>query len=416
MRPGTPLLTLWLAAAAAAGPAAADSGLAGALVRDSQLDLHLRSHYLARHKSWTSDSLAWAAGGWLGYRSGWLDERLQLGLTGYGSQKLYAPADRDGTALLEPGQRSYGVLGEAWGALRLGGPTLTVGRFLVSQFEVNPQDTRMTPRTFEGGHLAGRAGGVDYYLGRLDKMRTRNADRFIDMAAAAGAPGGVREPMWLLSLRGAPRDDLRLGLAAYQVADVLASGYAEAAWTLPDLAGTRLRLGGQGFHQTSIGADLLTGAPFETWTLGLRADLGRGPLTLSGIVMATGDGAAYRTPYGSWPGYASRIINNFNRAGERVRALDAALDFAALGVPGLALNASASFGDHAVDAATGTALSDNAEYNLTLDYRLAAGAWPRWVRPLHLRARLARFEQDLGDSTRVTSEGHLIVNYEVPLK
>lgn len=416
--PAHPATWFLVAALAPTSALAADgaTSLANFLVRDSEMTLQFRSHYLDRDKPGAADSLAWAAGGWLGYRSGWANDALRLGLTAYTSQKLLGPADKDGAALLLAGQHSYTVLGEAYGALKLEGQVFTAGRFLVNQYEVNPQDTRMTPRTFQGISLAGKVGGVDYFVASLDKMKARNWDAFEDVASVAGAPASVGEPLLLLSLRGAPSENLSLGFASYRVRDVLASTYTDAAWLTPVTSDTRLRLNGQYLRQGSSGGNRLTGAAFDTWTVGLKADLMHGPLSLSGIAMKTDRGAAYRMPFGSWPGYASRIINNFNRAGERVWAIDAAVDFAHLGAPGLTLNSSVTFGGDASDAATGAGLSQNAEYDFTADYRFAATPWPQWARPLWLRARVARFEQKLGKVVGITNEYHLILNYTATFK
>ncbi len=120
------------------------ASLADALGRDSETTLHFRSHYLARDRSAATDSLAWAGGGWLGYRSGWAADALRLGLTAYTSQKLHGPDDKDGASLLLTGQRSYTVLGEAYGAAKVHDQVLRAGRFLVNEFEVNPQDNAET--------------------------------------------------------------------------------------------------------------------------------------------------------------------------------------------------------------------------------------------------------------------------------
>jgi hypothetical protein len=402
--------------ATADGSARGQASLADALLRDAQTTLHLRSHYLYRDKPGPTESLAWAAGGWLGWRSGWAGDAVRLGLTAYTSQKLLGPADKDGAALLLAGQQHYTVMGEAYGALKIAEQQLAAGRFLVNQYEVNPQDTRMTPRTFQGAALAGTAGGVDYFVGRLDKMKSRNWDHFEDVAGVAGAPATVTEPLWLVSARGALGETLSLGFASYRVRHVLASTYADAAWLVPVGTDTRLRLGGQYMRQGSTGDRLLTGAAFGTSILGLKADLIHGPLTVSAIAMQTGRGAAYRMPFGSWAGYTSRIINNFNRAGERVRAIDAVVDCARLGAPGLTINATATTGDTAIDAATGAGLSKNAEVDVTVDYRFSAARWPPWARALALRARVGRFEQRLGGVVDSTTEHHLIVNYTVMFK
>lgn len=406
-------------ALAPVSPAFATDGgasLADALVRDSETTLQFRSHYLARDKPGSADSLAWAGGGRLAYRSGWAGDTLRLGLAVFTSQKLHGPADKDGASLLLAGQRSYTVLGEVYGALKFDEQVLAAGRFLVNQHEVNPQDTRMTPRTFQGVSLAGKAGGVDYFVARFDKMKARNWDYFEKVSTVAGAPASVNEPLLLISLRGEPNEKLSLGFASYRVRDVLASTYADAAWLTSLDTDTQLRLGGQVMRQGSTGDNLLTGEDFDTWIIGGKVDLIHGPLTLSGTAMKTDRGAAYRMPFGSWAGYTSRIINNFNRAGERVWAVDAAVDFARMGAPGLSLNTNVTFGNGAINAATGAGLSKNTEYDFTADYRFSAATWPQWARPLWLRGRVARFEQKLGSVVDVTGERHLILNYTATFK
>lgn len=404
-----------LLTAATAHASENDNSLVNALVRDSETTLHFRSHYLARDRRDLSDSLAWAAGGWVGYRSGWLADHLQIGLTGYTSQKIHGPEDKDGAALLLLGQRSYSVLGEAYASLKLGEHKLSGGRFVVNQFELNPQDTRMTPRSFEGIAASGKLGGVDYYLARFEKMKARNWDTFEDVSEVAGAPQ-AKAPLWLISLRARPSEAVQLGYASYRVQDVLASHYAEASWLGDLTATTRLRLNGQYMRQGSTGRNLLTGQDFSTWSAGVKADLIHGPLTLSAIAMKTDEAAPYRVPFGSWVGYTCRMITNFNRAGERAWGADAIIDFATLGAPGLVVSTSATRGSGAINANTGAPLSRNTELDFTADYRFNQADWPEWARPLWLRLRLGRLEQRLGDRLDVTKETHLILNYAITFK
>src|SRR4051812_31258621 len=114
-----------LADEAPASLAASDEAGQGAaattpFVRDSKLTLHLRTFYYDGAQSTGTESEAWAGGGWLGYRSGWLLDTFAVGAIVYGSAPFYAPADKDGTLLLGPGQKGYYALGEAWAALRYG--------------------------------------------------------------------------------------------------------------------------------------------------------------------------------------------------------------------------------------------------------------------------------------------------------
>jgi hypothetical protein len=385
-------------------------------VRDSTLLLQLRSLYLDREKSAAPDSVTWAGGGWLEYRSGWAFDLMRLGLTGYTAQKLYGPADKDGASVLATGQHPYSVLGEALVALKHNDQVFMAGRFLVDQHEVNPQDTRMSPRTFQGAALSGKAGIIEYFGSYITQMKTRNSADFVGVATAAGAPASIDEPLLLLSGRIVPEENLRFGFSSYRIRNILTSTYVDATKLWPTGENNKLRLGGQYMRQSSTGANLLTGAPFSTDSAGIKLDWLQGPLTLSGSLMSTKQSAAYRTPFGSWQGYASRIITSFNRAGEKVHSIDAALNLEHVGAPGLTINASATFGSGAIDAATSAALSDNVEYDLTVNYRLSNSAWPQWARPLCLRARIGRLEQRLSGVNTVTNERQFIANYTATLK
>ena len=108
---------------------------------DSDLKVHFRTDYFNRTTQDTVNE-AWAFGGWITYQSGWLLDTFSMGASLYGSAPLYAPADRDGTLLLEPGQEGYYVLAEAWGALRYQEYALLKGyRQRVDQTYINPRTT-----------------------------------------------------------------------------------------------------------------------------------------------------------------------------------------------------------------------------------------------------------------------------------
>ena len=79
------------------------------LVEDSSLTLHLRTYTMDRRKPGPVLNEAWAAGGWLDYRWGWLGDMLGFGLVGYTSQPLWAPSDAAGTLLLTSTQDGYPV-------------------------------------------------------------------------------------------------------------------------------------------------------------------------------------------------------------------------------------------------------------------------------------------------------------------
>ena len=165
-------------------------------------------------------------------------------------------------------------------------------------------------------------------------------------------------------------------------------------------------------YQSSTGDNLLTGSAFDTWAGGAKADLIWGPITASIAYTQTGRGAAYRTPYGGWAGYTSMIVNDFNRAGETALLVGGAFDFAGLNLPGLSFFTDAVFGRNAIDPRRGAKLSDNNEYDFTLDYRFSASNWPAYLAPLWIRARAVLVDEKLNGFTNVTKDYRVILNYQ----
>jgi hypothetical protein len=399
-----------LLALAASAPALAVSGddVSRALGKESEVTVHLRSYYLDRDRPAPSgDSEAWALGGWLGYQSGWVADFLRIGAVGYTSQPLYAPDNKDGTLLLAPGQDGYSVLGQAYVALRMQQNVFTAFRQLVDQPEVNPRDIRMTPNTFNGYTLGGKVGELGYYGGYLDKMKAINSDEFVNMAAVAGVSTVGSQAMWLGGITYKPAESLALRLSTYDVSDVLGSTYMDAAWSAPLSQDMRLKLSGQYMFQSSNGS-ALTGTSFDTHVWGLKADLMRGPLTLTTFYNQTGRGQNYQTPYGGYAGYSFMIVDSFNRAGETAWAIGGSYDFKE-SAPGLSLNAYAVYGSGAVVAATGAPSTDKTEYDFTLDYRFGAERWPDWLRPLWLRLRYANVDES---TVGTTHDVRVIANWE----
>lgn len=392
------------ALALAATPAHADGGA---------MTLHLRGYYLDRHNPDAANNKATAIGGWVGLDSGWFFDRVKFGAVAYTSQKVAAPRDEDGTFLLKPGQKSFGGFGELNARVKLWeGAQFTGYRQKVMQPEVNPQDNRMAPNTFEGYTLAGTAGDLEYYGGYLDKMKARNATGFVDFARILNAPANVDAGMWLGGLRYRPVKDITLRLSTYHVPDLLNSTYTDLSWMTRAAEDVFLRLSGQYMYQSSTGDNALTGRSFSTSFRGLKADLNRGGSTLTGAYTQTGRGANYQNPFGDFAGYAFTLLTAFNRANENAFLLRASHDFSAARLPGLVLTGSGLFGNSAIDPATGAAVPKRKEVNLTVDYRFQTGHWPEWIKPLSLRARATRVNAELGGDTSVTRDYRFIINYE----
>ena len=251
---------------------------------DAVATIHLRSYFLDRTNPQPPNNAAWAGGGWIGYESGWLLNTLQVGAVGYTSQPLWVPPSTDGTLLLKHGQYGFFVLGQAYGSLKAGEQVFTGYRQLIDELEVNPNDDRMVPNTFEAYALRGKLGKVRYFAGYVAAMKPRDYSTFINMAERAGAPGDVTAGMWLGSVKYGSLDDLRLRASAYYVPDILTSSYGDVVWTVPMFEKAKLQLGSNLMVQGSNGLNLLTGTAFSTWSGGARADVVWGPAALSAVL------------------------------------------------------------------------------------------------------------------------------------
>jgi len=376
---------------------------------DSEVILHFRSYYFDRLNPGDVTNAAWAAGGWVGYRSGWIGDVLRFGAVAYTSQKLWGPLDKDGSGLLAPGQESYSVIGESYVSLKLWDQVLTGGRFLVNQPEINATDNRMTPITYSGGNLAGQVAGVDYFLAYLNETKPKTNENFVNFVSAAGIAGSASEPLWLVGVSGKPTQDFDWQLSSYYVPNVMQSNYADFRWRTALPADYRLQLGAQAMYQSGVGQRLLAALPASTWSGGLKADLTRGGATATLAYQQTGSGANYQTPYSGWAGYTYMIVKSFNLANMKAWLLGGTYDFGTQGVPGLMLNANLVYGYDAINPSTRAAQPNWTEYDLTLDYRFSDKRWPEWARPFWIRGRAAyvdmRSDGDIQDY-------RIILNYE----
>ncbi len=402
----------------AAVPATAQS-LGDALKRfihdDATATVHLRSFYMDRTNVAPPNYVAWAGGGWLGYQSGWLYDTLQVGAVGYTTQPLWAPPSTSGTQLLKTGQYGFFILGQAYASARWQGHTFTAFRQIIDELEVNPNDDRMIPITFEAYALRGKVGAVDYFAGYVAAIKPKDYWTFINMAERAGAPN-VNAGMGLLSLKYGSIDDLRLRASVYYVPDILTSTYGDVAKTVAIADDLSFRFAANVMVQGSNGLNLLTGQPFSTWSAGVRTDFLWKDFTLWGAYTQTGSAAAYRTPYGQWIGYTKQITLDFDRANERAFQFGVTYDFATIGIPGLTFLASATFGSGALDATTRLPLPQNNEYDFDVIYQVAAKSAPWWLKPLQLRGRMAHVDQYFNGTYAQINEYRVILNYELNFK
>ncbi len=388
-----------------------------AFFRDTDLTIYLRSYYLTRESPDGAENEAWAFGGWFSYRSGWLFDMFAIGATVYGSAPLYAPDDKDGTTLLKPGQEGYGVLGEAYAALRYKEYVLAKGyRQEVSQGYINREDNRMTPNTFEGLTVGGKLGPVDYLAGYLWKFKARNDDDFVYMSEAAGAPGS-EDGVVMAGVKFSPVAGLKLDLSEQYGINTFNTVFLQADYTHPLADDLRLIFGGQFTDQRAVGDQLLTNTAtkdWDTYNVSAKAGVAHRELTVTVGGSITGDGHTIQAPWGSFPGYLSLIQEDFQRADEKAILVGVAYDFSKLVTPGLGAFVNVAYGWDAIDPKTRAAAPDQTEYDLTIDYRPPSGflLLPT-TRNLWFRLRGVILDRENAD--QLGWQVRFIVNWEIPI-
>jgi hypothetical protein len=376
--------------------------------RDTDLNVRLRTFYFNRQNDDDTESEAWALGGWIQYVSGWLLDTFAIGSTYYTSQPLYAPDDRLGTLLLTPDGDEIGVFGEAWAALRYKEYALFKGyRQRIDDGYVNSQDNRMVPNTFEAVTLSGTLDWVRYNVGYLWNIKPRDSNDFISMSRQAGAPGGD-EGLILSSLAFTPIKDLLIYAGNYHATEVFNTFFAKTEYTHAINKDLRLQLGLQFTDQRSVGDERL--GDFTTWNVGAGARLLFKGLSLGAATHFNGDDASLRHPWGSWPGYLSLMVTDFDRANEKAFGIGVKYDLGGAllpwQVPGLSVHLLYAQGRDREDPATGSDLPTTHEGNLDIIYNVPE------VTGLSLRFRNAYVGR--GDASTLV-DYRIIVNYELDL-
>jgi len=381
-------------------------------LRDADVTLHLRTYYFNRTKPDDTVNEALAFGGWIGVKSGWLFDTFAMGATLYGSAPLYAPDDRDGTLLLQPGQKGYYVPGEAWGALRYKEYALLTGyRQMVDQAYINPQDNRMTPNTFEGVTLGGKLDWVKYLGGYLWQIKPRNSDDFISMSEQAGAKGS-NDGAGLAGVSMTPMKGLKFDVSNQYGVNTFNIIYAAADYLTPLSDSWKGRVGAQFTDERAVGDALVNNAQTRFWSTqqgGMQVQLIYKDLTLTTAFSITGAGNTIQSPWGSFPGYLSMIDQDFNRANEKAWLVGAAYDFSRVLTQGLSGYFKFAWGTDAINPATRNPAPNQGEYDFNVDYR------PPWITPtplrgLWIRARAAVLDQQ--DAKVTGYQFRIIINWE----
>jgi outer membrane OprD family porin len=377
-------------------------------LRDTDLNVRLRTFYFNRQNDDDTANEAWALGGWAQYASGWLLDTFAIGATFYTSQPLYAPDDSPGSLLLTPSQNAIGVFGEAWGALRYKDYALLKGgRQTVDEGYVNPQDNRMVPNTFETLMLSGQVGWAQYDVGYLWTIKPRDSNDFVSMSRQAGAPDDD-EGLILAALTLRPIKDLLIYAGNYYAGAVFNTAFIKTEYTLAISQDLKLQFGLQFTDQWAVGDERL--GDFTTWNVGAGARLVWKGLSVGVATHFTGDEASIRSPWGTWPGYLSLLVTDFDRANEKAFGAAVKYDFGGallpFQIPGLSVQILYAQGTDRIDPATSNGLPTTREGDLDIIYNLPN------VKGLSMRFRNGYVDRGNSD---VVMDFRLIVNYALDL-
>ena len=383
-------------------------------LRDTTLALNLRSFYLRKSNYDATIKEAWAMGGALSYKSGWLFDRIAIGATLYTSQPVYAPENHDGSGLLASGQKGYTVLGQLYGRVRLfDGTFLNLYRY--GEFNspyLSKNDSRMTPYTFEGYTVTGALGKegasqLVYGGGYILKIKDKTSESFIWMSEKAGAEAkrGVAVLGARYSIGG-----FSLGAIDYYSDDIINIGYAETSYTLDLTKDLGVRFSGQYTDQRSTGRNLLTGSSFSTCQGGVKADASFRSAILSLSYTANSTGQNLLNPWSGYPGFTSSQITNYSKAGVNAFTTKISYDFTRLGLEGVAAYLLYTHGWGMVDQVTKAPLPNENEFNADLQWR------PKWryLKGLWVRGRYAVVHQQ-EEPRQYTHDCRIIVNYDFQL-
>jgi hypothetical protein len=379
--------------------------------RDTDLGLHFRSYHFDRENPNGIENEASTFGGWVGYKSGWLFDVFGIGATFYGSAKLDAPADKDGSSLLKPGGKGYSVLGEAYAALRYHDYIQMKGyRQVINQPYITLIDNRMTPNTFEGITAGGKVNVVEYLAGYVSKIKPRNSTDFVYMSQQAGAAGS-NDGVILGSVRVTPLAGLRLDAAEQYGTNTFNTLYLESDYLRPLNENWKLRLGAQFTDQRAVGDELVP-ADKKNWNTqsdGVRVQALWRELTLTTGFVITASGNSIQSPWGNSPNFALQMDRDFNLANQKAVVFGMAYDFSKVVSKGLSANASVAAGSDAIDPKTRASAPNLREYDLTIDYR------PPWPVPAFTRGWWLRARGGLVDQSGAAKRGRqvrIILNWD----
>ena len=205
------------------------------------------------------------------------------------------------------------------------------------------------------------------------------------------------------------------GIANYWIKDTLNTAYGEIDYMLPVGGGEgqpNLRVGVNTLDQRTVGADLIPGAPYDTYQASARLVASYAGFVFTGAVSETGEEASIQKPFGFSTSYTAMIVTNFDQASVRAYLLSLSYDLGMLGFEGVKLHAAWGKGTGTPDLATNGGFANQEELDLRFVYE------PHRGRLQGLRVEVEYIDWqvfDAGLPSDDLTQFRTIVNYVVPL-
>ena len=264
----------------------------------------------------------------------------------------------------------------------------------------------MVPNTFEALSVIGRdIHQIDFIVSHITKMKPRDSADFHWLSEIAGVQG-EKKGMTMAGARYAFTKDLNLGIISQYGWDLWNTLYAEANYSIELTENVAVALSAQYTDQRSVG-DQLAG-DFDSNVFSAQTGMSCFGNIFTFAFSTTNKSHGIRNPFGSYPGYLSLIVEDFDRAGENAWLVGMSSRFRFLGLDGF--SAFANYAEGTTPDLGVNATPDQRELDFTADYRVSEG----FLESLWFRFRAA-FVRKNGPHSLDVDEYQLIMNFDIPV-
>ena len=195
----------------------------------------------------------------------------------------------------------------------------------------------------------------------------------------------------------------------YNVQDMVNTSFGQVEYDFKQPKGVpNWIVGANVIGQQSIGSNLLTGTPFETYQASAKAQMVYAGFTVFVAGSITGDESNIFSPYGTKPTYTDMQEISFDNAGEKAIGGSVAYDFGTLGLSGLSTGAWYTHGWGAINPSINMAIPDRNEMDLWIQYRPTEGP----LKGFRAKVQYANIWQP-GNVSGTQPEFRFIVDYTV---